>query len=127
MLRPIPQSLLGDIATIKVCSGVDVWQNPSWQTYTVNNVHLQNTNEIKKSKDNTEVVLRAILFIDSILSQPNLDYAALVDQSEAAGKPMRCVVTDSNGNAAGDFEVLIVDLVPDVPATRVHHVELGLV
>lgn len=127
MLRPIPQSLLGDIATIKVCSGVDVWQNPSWQTYTVNNVHLQNTNEIKKSKDNTEVVLRAILFIDSILSQPNLDYAALVDQSEAAGKPMRCVVTDSNGNAAGDFEVLIVDLVPDVPATRVHHIELGLV
>ena len=127
MLRPIPQSLLGDIATIKVCSGVDVWQNPSWQTYTINNVHLQNTNEIKKSKDNTEVVLRAILFIDSILSQPNLDYAALVDQSEAAGKPMRCVVTDSNGNEAGDFEVLIVDLVPDVPATRVHHVELGLV
>ena len=127
MLRPIPQSLLGDIATIKVCSGVDVWQNPSWQTYTVNNVHLQNTNEIKKSKDNTEVVLRAILFIDSILSQPNLDYAALVDQSEEAGKPMRCVVPDSNGNAAGDFEVLIVDLVPDVPATRVHHIELGLV
>ena len=127
MLRPIPQSLLGDIATIKVCSGVDVWQNPSWQTYTVNNVHLQNTNEVKKSKDNTEVVLRATLFIDSILSQPSLDYAALVDQSEAAGKPMRCVVTDSNGNLAGDFEVLIVDLVPDVPATRVHHIELGLV
>ena len=127
MLRPIPQSLLGDIATIKVCSGVDVWQNPSWQTYTVNNVHLQNTNEVKKSKDNTEVVLRATLFIDSILSQPNLDYAALVDQSEAAGKPMRCVVTDSNGNETGDFEVLIVDLVPDVPATRVHHIELGLV
>ena len=127
MLRPIPQSLLGDIATIKVCSGVDVWQNPSWQTYTVNNVHLQNTNEVKKSKDNTEVVLRATLFIDSILSQPSLDYAALVDQSEAAGKPMRCVVTDSNGNETGDFEVLIVDLVPDVPATRVHHIELGLV
>ena len=127
MLRPIPQSLLGDIATIKVCSGVDVWQNPSWQTYTVNNVHLQNTNEVKKSKDNTEVVLRATLFIDSILSQPSLDYAALADQSEAAGKPMRGVVTDSNGNEAGDFEVLIVDFVPDVPATRVHHVELGLV
>ena len=127
MLRPLPQSPLGNIATIKVCSGVDVWQNPSWQTYTVNNVHLQNTNEVRKSKDNTEVVLRATLFIDSILSQPSLDYAALVDQSEAAGKPMRCVVTDSNGNETGDFEVLIVDLVPDVPATRVHHVELGLV
>ena len=127
MLRPIPQALLGDIATIKVCTGVDAWQSPSWQSYTVNNVHLQNTNEVKKTKENTEVVLRSVLFIDSVRSQPSLDYASLVDQSEAAGKPLRCTVTDALGNVSGDFEVLTVDLVPDVPATRVHHVELGLV
>ena len=86
MLRPIPQSLLGDMMTLYVCTGVDMWQNPSWQTYAVNNVHLQNTNEVRKIKDNTEVVLRSILFIDSRLSQPVLDYGALVTQSEAAGK-----------------------------------------
>ena len=127
MLRPIPQSLLGDMMTLYVCTGVDMWQNPSWQTYAVNNVHLQNTNEVRKTKDNTEVVLRSILFIDSRLSQPVLDYGALVTQSEAAGKPLRCVVTDAMGNTSGDFEVLTVDLVPDVPATRIHHIELGLV
>lgn len=113
--------------TLYVCTGIDMWQNPSWQTYTVNNVHLQNTNEVKKTKDNTEVVLRSVLFVDSRLSSPALDYNALVTQSEAAGKPLRCVVTDASGNTQGDFEVLTVDLVPNVPATSIHHVELGLV
>ena len=113
--------------TLYVCTGMDVWQNPSWQTYTVNNVHLQNSNEVQKTKDNTEVVLRSVLFIDCRLSQPVLDYEALVTQSEAAGNPLRCVVTDAQGNTQGDFEVLTVDLVPDVPATRTHHIELGLV
>ncbi len=50
MLRPIPQSLLGDMMTLKVCIGMDVWQKPSWQDYTVQNVHIQNTNEVKKTK-----------------------------------------------------------------------------
>lgn len=118
---------MADVATIKVCIGVDVWQNPKWDDYIVSNVHLQNSNEVKKTKDNTEVVLRAVLFIDSRLSQPVLDYASLVEQSEAAGKPLRCIVTDASGNQAGDFEVLTVDLVPNVPATTIHHVELGLV
>lgn len=113
--------------TLYVCTGVDVWQNPTWQTYSVSNVHLQNTNEVKKSKENTEVVLRAVLFVDSKRSFPSLDYSALVTQSEAAGKPMRCTVSNAQGEQQGDFEVLVVDLVPDVPATRIHHIELGLV
>ena len=127
MLRPIPQSLLGDIMTLYVCAGIDTWQKPTWDTYVVNNVHLQNTNEVKKTKDNTEVVLRSVLFVDSRKSFPPLDYGALVVQSETAGKPMRCTVTDAQGNKQGDFEILTVDLVPDVPAIRIHHVELGLV
>lgn len=127
MLRPIPSRLLRDLVTIKVCTGMDAWQNPDWDDYIVSNVHLQNSNEVRKSKDNTEVVLRAILFIDSVRSVPALDYGALMDQSEAAGKPMRCIVQDALGNISGDFEVILVDLVPDVPANRIHHVELGLV
>lgn len=127
MLRPIPSRLLRDLVTIKVCTGMDAWQNPDWDDYIVSNVHLQNSNEVRKSKDNTEVVLRAILFIDSVRSVPALDYGALMDQSEAAGKPMRCIVQDAAGNTSGDFEVVLVDLVPDVPANRIHHVELGLV
>lgn len=127
MLQPIPQQLLRDLVTIKVCTGMDAWQNPTWQEYAVSNVHLQNTNEVKKTKDNTEVVLRSVLFIDSVRSAPQLDYATLVEQSEAAGKPMRAIVTNASGVIAGDFEVLTVDLVPNVPSDKIHHIELGLV
>ena len=127
MLRPIPERMLGNVVTVKVCIGVDEWQNPSWQDTTVKKVHLQNTNEVKKAKDNTEVVLRSVLFIDSVRSFPHLDYDALAVQSEEAGRPMRAVVFTSDGTKVGDYEVKIVDTVPDVPATRVHHVELGLV
>lgn len=127
MLRPIPQQLLRDLVTIKVCTGMDAWQKPTWQEYAVSNVHLQNTNEVKKTRDNTEVVLRSVLFIDQVRSTPQLDYAALVEQSEAAGKPMRAIVTNASGIVSGDFEVLTVDLVPNVPSDTIHHIELGLV
>ena len=63
MLRPIPQSLLGDLAIIKVCTGMDAWQKPVWQDYEVSRVHLQNTNEVKKTKENTEVVLLSLIHI----------------------------------------------------------------
>lgn len=113
--------------TLQVCTGVDTWQRPSWTEHTVTKVHLQNTNEVRKSKENTEVVLRSILFIDGRLSQPSLDYDSLAEQSQKAGKPLRCVVYNSAGQKYGEYEVLTVDPVPDVPATRVHHIELGLV
>ena len=127
MLRPIPQSLLGDIATIKVCTGIDAWQKPVWSETKVTGVHLQSTNEIRKSKENTEVVLRSVLFVDSSRSSPKLDYDTLAEQSQKAGAPMRCVVYNASGQKYGEYEVLTTDPVPDVPATRTHHVELGLV
>lgn len=127
MLGPIPQSLLVDSVTIKVCNSVDVWQNPTWNEYQVSNVHLQDTNEVRKTKENTEVLLRSILFIDAQNSTPKLDYRALASQSEASGKPMRAIVSSANGTVTGDFEVLVVDVIPNVPATGVHHVELGMV
>lgn len=127
MLRPIPLELLKDTATVMVCTGVDGWGNPTWNEIPVNRVHLQNTNEIKKTANNTEVVLRSILFIDGRLSQPALDYDALMTESEVAGKPMRVIVQNFSGQTVGDFEVKTCDPVPDIPATRVHHIELGLV
>ena len=127
MLRPIPQSLLGDIATIKVCTGTDAWQKPVWSETQVTGVHLQSTNEVRKSKENTEVVLRSVLFVDSSRSSPKLDYDTLAEQSQKAGAPMRCVVYNASGQKYGEYEVLTTDPVPDVPATRTHHVELGLV
>lgn len=127
MLRPIPSQLLRDSMTLNVCTGVDAWQKPTWQPYEVQNIHVQNTNETKKTADNTEVVLRAVIFVDTVRSTPALNYEALCQQSQAAGKPMRATVQDANGNDLGDFEILTVDPVPDVPDTRVHHIELGCV
>lgn len=127
MLRPIPQVLLTDRVVLKVCTGVDAWQKPSWQEYEVRRVHLQNTNEVRKSTTNTEVLLRSLLFIDTTLSVPRLDYDELAAQSLKAGKPMRCEVFNASGQKCGEYEVLTVDPVPDVPATRIHHTELGLV
>ena len=62
MLRPIPQSLLGDIATIKVCAGIDRYQHAIWDETVVQHVHLQNTNEVKKTRDNKEAVSYTHLF-----------------------------------------------------------------
>jgi hypothetical protein len=118
---------LKDKMQLKVCMGLDAWQKASWETYEVNGVHLQTTNEVKKTKDNTEVVLRSVLFIDGTVSLPQLDYEALIAQSEKAGRPMRCEVYNAAGQKCGSYEVITVDIVPDVPATRTHHVELGLV
>ena len=127
MLRPIPSQLLRDSMTLNVCTGVDTWQKPTWQPYEVQNVHIQNTNETKKTADNTEVVLRAVIFVDAVRSTPALDYEALCQQSQAAGKPMRATVQNFQGQTLGDFEILTVDPGPDVPDTRVHHIELGCV
>lgn len=127
MLRPIPSQLLRDSMTLNVCTGVDAWQKPTWQPHEVQNVHIQNTNETKKTADNTEVVLRAVVFVDTVRSTPALNYEALCRQSQAAGKPMRATVQNANGSGLGDFEILTVDPVPDVPDTRVHHIELGCV
>ena len=82
---------------------------------------------MKKTKENTEVVLRSTLFIDARLSRPVLDYDSLAEHSQKAGKPLRCEVFNSQGQKYGEYEVLTVDPVPDVPATRIHHIELGLV
>lgn len=125
MLRPIPRALLTDTVALQVCSGVDSWQNPTWTEYTVQNVHLQDSNAVKKSTNNTEVVLKAVLFIDTSRSKPSLDYRELVFVSESNGKPMRAKVI--SGGIENSFEVVSVDCVPDIPANRIHHVELGLV
>lgn len=127
MLRPIPERLLRDLVIIKVCTGVDAWQKPTWEPTTVNRVHIQNTSEVRKTTSNTEVVLRSILFIDGRRSTPALDYDALAAQSLASGRPMRAEVYNASGQKLGDYEVLTVDPVPDIPADRIHHIELGLV
>lgn len=126
-LTPIPARMLHDTAVFSVVTGMDRYQNKTYTEYTVKNVHLQSSNDVRKGSDNTEVQLRGLLFVDARRSLPVLDLYALQQQSLEAGDTMRVKVYDAAGTEVGDYAVLIVDDLPDVPATRRHHWELELI
>lgn len=119
-LRPIPFQILSQTAVVHAPASMDVWQKVIYQDTTVNNVHLQGSNDTHRAADNTEVVLRAKLFVDARLSQPALDYEAMQQAAQATGSTLRLTV------GAEDFRVLTVDGVPD-DFGQLHHWELGLV
>lgn len=127
MLRPIPSDLLKYTAEISVCTGIDKWQNPTWEVHTIGRVHLQATNEVKRTRDNVEVVLRSILWIDGRRSQPSMDWYALQKLSEDNGREMQMQVLTVKGDIIGTFTVKTVDALPDYPSDRIHHWELGVV
>lgn len=126
-LAPIPARMLHDTVVFSVVTGMDRYQTKTCTEYTVKNVHLQASNDVRKGSDNTEVQLRGILFVDARRSLPVLDLYALQQQSLQAGDTMRAKVYDTSGTEVGDYAVLIVDDLPDVPATRRHHWELELI
>ena len=120
MLKPIPSRILRSTATVKVCSGVDRYQNQAYTTYTVKKVHLQPTNEVRKTQNNTEVVLRSILFVDAKTSAPALDWGALFRQAHEIDGDMRVIVRGE------EYTVLTVDALRD-DTDNLHHWEVGLV
>ena len=126
-LAPIPARMLHDRVVFSVVTGMDRYQHKTYTDYTVNNVHLQSSNDVRKGPADTEVQLRGILFVDARRSLPVLDLYGLQQQSLTAGDTMRAKVYDASGTEVGDYAVLTVDGLPDVPATRRHHWELGLI
>ena len=126
MLGRIPRRILSDTLTLCVPTGFDRYQKPTETTYTVTNVHLQASNDTRKTADNTEVVLRGVLFVDRYYSQPQLDYEALQEAAQQAGGVMRATVAGRRGASMGPFTVLTVDGLPDDEG-NLHHWELGLV
>ena len=126
-LTPIPARMLHDTVEFLVVTGMDRWQEKTYQTYTVHNVHLQANVDTIKGANDTEVQTRGILFVDCTRSRPCLDLCDLQAQSLQAGDTMRARVYDAKGNLTGDYAVLTVDALPDVPAVRIHHYEVGLV
>ena len=126
MLRPIPSVMLKDKAVFHVPVSMDEYQSPVYDDIEVSNVHIQPTNATKKTVSNEEVVLRAILFVDGRKSKPNIDYLGLQMQAQEVGASITVDVIDALGNTI-NYTVETVDALPDVPATRVHHTEIGLV
>ena len=126
-LAPIPSEMLHDTAVFSVVTGMDRYQEKEYETFTVNKVHLQADNTAVKGSDNTEIRLSGVLFIDARKSTPIYDYYAMQNKSLENGDTMRVKVYGTNGTPIGDYAVLVVDGLPDVPANRTHHWELGLV
>lgn len=120
MLKPIPSKILQSAATVEVCTGVDMWQNQVYETYEVKRVHLQPTNEIRKTQSNTEAVLRSILFVDAKTSTPRLDWCALLRAAHDVGGDMRVTVRGT------EYTALTVDELRD-DTDLIHHWEVGLV
>ena len=119
MLKPIPSKILKSTATVKVCSGVDRYQNQTYTEYTVKRVHLQPTNEIRKTQDNTEINLRSILFVDARISTPHLDWCALLQTAHENLGDMRVIVRGV------EYTVISVDELRDDTDT-LHHWEIQM-
>lgn len=119
MLKPIPAKILRSTATVKVCNGTDMYQNQTYDEYTVKRVHLQPTERIVKSKTNTDQQLSSILFVDIRHSSPALNWAALLKQAHELGGDMRVIVRGF------EYTVAMADLLRD-DTDRPHHWEISL-
>ena len=120
MLKPIPSKILRSEATVKVCSGVDRYQNQKYDEYTVKKVHLQPTNEIRKTQGNTDITLRSILFVDARTSTPFLDWCSLLQTAHNNLGDMRVIVRGE------EYTVIGVDELRD-DTDNLHHWEVSLV
>ena len=119
MLRPIPAKILRSEATVKACTGVDRYQNQTYSEYTLKNVHLQPTNELRKTAVNTSNVLKAVLFVDKRHSTPALDWNSLFLTAQSLAGDIKVVVRDI------EYTVFSVDELRD-DTDCFHHWEIGL-
>ena len=119
MLRPIPAKIMRSTATVKVCTGIDRYQNPTYETYTVKKVHLQPTNELKKTAVNTSNVMRAVLFVDRRHSTPNLDWMNLFKTAQEIPVDIKVIVRGI------EYTVFTVDELMD-DTDCFHHWEISL-
>ena len=119
MLRPIPAKIMRSEATVKACTGMDSYQKQTYTEYTVKNVHIQPTNEIRKTVNNTDCTLRSILFVDRKHSTPTLDWWGLFKTAHAMGGDLKIVVRGE------EFTVFSVDELRD-DTDNFHHWEIGL-
>ena len=119
MLRPIPAKIMQSEATVKACTGLDMYQDPTYTEYTVKKVHLQPTNEIRKTADNTDCTLRSILFVDKRHSTPTLDWWGLFQTAHEMGGDVKVIVRGV------EYTVFSVDELRD-DTDLFHHWEIGL-
>ena len=119
MLRPIPAKIMRSEATVKACTGMDRYQNQTYTEYTVKNVHLQPTNELRKTAVNTSNVLKAVLFVDKRHSTPSLDWNSIFLTAQGLAGDVKVIVRGI------EYTVFSVDELRD-DTDCFHHWEIGL-
>ena len=119
MLPPIPARILRSTATVKACTGTDLYQNQTYATYIVSRVHLQPTTDIRKTPTNTDQQLRSLLFVDARRSTPSLDWEGLLRTAHKHGGDVRVIVRGE------EYTVLDIDALRD-DSDRLHHWEIAL-
>lgn len=119
MLKPIPAKIMRSVATVKACKGLDRYQNQVFDVYNVKGVHLQPTNEIRKTADNTDCTLRSILFVDRKHSKPTIDWWGLFNHAHSIGGDVKVIVRGE------EYTVFTVDELRD-DTDQFHHYEIGL-
>lgn len=120
MLPPIPRQLLKSTVSVEACTCIDRDRRQQCDVHTVKRVHLQPEHSVRKSKDNTDVVLRALLFVDARISSPALDWEALFLTAQKAGGD---VIVKLRSQV---YTVASVERIPD-DEDNLHHWEIGLV
>ena len=118
MLKPIPGKIMRTTVTVKACTGVDFYQKQTFETYTIRHVHVQPTNEIRKTADNTDCVLRSILFADRQHSTP-LDWESVFKTAHEKGGDVFVTCREET------YTVFTVDALQD-DTDQFHHWEIGL-
>ena len=120
MLRPIPARILRSTAQVKVCTSVDLYQNQVYgQNYTVQHVHIQPTERIMKTTNNTNQQLSAVLFVDIRHSSPRLNWAELLQSAHEKGGDVRVIVRGF------EYTVAAADLLRN-DTDQPHHWEISL-
>ena len=119
MLKPIPAKIMRTTITVHACTGINRYQKQTYTDYTVKKVHLQPTNEIRKTADNTDCVLRSLLFVDKQHSTPSLDWNELVNVAHAKAGDVKVVCRGET------YTVFTVDALRD-DSDCFHHWEIGL-
>lgn len=119
MLPPIPRQLLKSTVIVDACAAVDRDRRQQCVTHTVKRVHLQPSASVRKSRYNTDVVLRAMLFVDARLSTPALDWEALLCTAQAVGGDVTVKLRSQA------YTVASVERIPD-DEDNLHHWEIGL-
>lgn len=120
MLRPIPAKILKHTVIFHLPTGVDQYQNPTYaDPITVERVAVQPTDKTRKAKDNTDVSLSSIVFIDARNSSP-VDVQGLKDSAESVGHSLEM---EFEGRR---YTVMSVDKLYD-DSSIFHHWEVGVV